>query len=163
MSVILRGGAERLTPRARAYLLAIGAQHSFIAAFALWRPDSRLFSSPSFDGLKAALPGLGPAVSMQAWGGILLAVALVCLAAAVKGSDGVARAALLASVAVEGCWFGGYLASAQAGSLFTPVGLACWAGLIARDLTMLRNPLRNPFEPVVRRILGESRTLHEPA
>lgn len=144
---------ERLTPRARAYLLGIAVQHSSIAFFAF--VNLQLFSSPAFDGIKRALPLLPFDQAMRGWGVLLAAAAVINVIAAVRGSEGLARAALLMCVTVEGAWLGGYLASWASGSLISPVGVIVWGGLIYRDITMLRQPLRNPFEPLLRRWLNE--------
>lgn len=146
--------AERLSPRARFYLGVALAQHAVIGTAALCEPT--YFAGPSFDGIKSALPGIPPGQAMYVWGVLLLAVTALCGWAALAGSEGLARAALLASVLVEGVWLGGYVASAvAAGGLFSIVGIAVWSALIGRDLTMLRQPLRNPFEPILRRVLDE--------
>lgn len=150
----LRVDPERLTPRARAYLLGIATQHSAIAGFAFCAPG--LFSSSSFDGIKKAVVFLPGEQAMRGWGIVLAIAAALAVTAAVRGSEGLARAALLMCVSTEGAWLGGYLASWAGGSLISPVGVIVWGGLVYRDITMLRQPLRNPFEPILRRWAAES-------
>ena len=158
------GAAVKLSPRARIYLATAVAQHAIIGGWCLLDPDA--FTSSAFAGLRSALPFVDPGQAMATWGMLLANIAVLCLVAVVAGSEGWARAALLASVAVEGMWLGGYLYSVANGLLTGPVGPVIWTAVVARDLTMLRQPLRNPFEPVVRRVLageGDDLSHHEPA
>lgn len=145
--------AERLSPRARAYLATVLMQHLVIGGFALCAPV--FFAQPSFDGIKAAMPLVQGDEAMRAWGVVLVAVAAVCAAATWRGSEGQARTALLAACTTEALWLGGYIATAAAAGLTSIVGIVVWSALIARDVTMLRAPLRNPFEPIVRRLLAD--------
>ena len=138
-------------------------QHATIGGWCVLDPAA--FASSAFAGLRSALPFVDPGQAMATWGAVLLNIAVLCVVAAIVASEGWARAALLASVVVEGMWLGGYLYSVAHGLLIGPVGPIIWSCVVARDLSMLRTPLRNPFEPVARRVLGEGDELthHEPA
>jgi hypothetical protein len=151
---VLHLDPERLTPRARAYLLGLVVQHAGIATFIFCTPA--LFMAPSFDGIKKALAVLPAGDEMRGWGVVLAVAAVLAATAAVRGSEALARAALLMCVVTEGAWLGGYLASWAAGSLISPVGVIVWGSMVYRDITMLRQPLRNPFEPILRRWTSEA-------
>jgi small-conductance mechanosensitive channel len=142
---------ERMTPRARAYLLIAGTRHLLVGLACLLVPRS--FSSPSYDAIKSVIPGVHPTQAIATWGVVFLATAILCLVAAVLGREGTARSALLASVVASALWSGGFIAQVAQHGLEIAVGAGIvWTAVTLKDLTMLRQPMRNPFEPVVRRL-----------
>lgn len=143
---------ERLTPRARAYLLIACLRHGVAGLALLIFPGA--FASPSFDGIKGALP-LQHRHSLMAWGVVFLFTAIVCGWAAASAREGSARIALSGSIFASLVWLGGFIAATALGVQISPMGAIFCAALVAKDLTMLRDPLRNPFEPIARKVLRD--------
>lgn len=138
--------AERMTGRAQLYLLIAGIRHFAIGLCCLLGPQ--WFTSSSFDQLKAlpgGLVGLGVA-------GVVVGVA--CALAAALRSVGLARSGLLASAVTTSLWAGGLFAALAQGNLTGPTGPIIWTAVTLKDLVICRQPLRSPFEPLVRDVLA---------
>lgn len=150
---IVSHGPELMTPRARVYMLIAGMRHLALGMFCLFRPQD--FTSSSYSGATNALPFVGPHLALQAYGLGFLITAVVCLFPVFNGRDGQAKAGLLLSVFFTSLWLGGFISAAIAGHLAGPSGVVIWAAVTFKDLTMLREPLRNPFEPLIQRVLNE--------
>jgi hypothetical protein len=140
--------AEQMTPRARFYLGTNVLLHGWLAFFCLLAPQT--FHSTSYDGVKTALP-LDRENALTAWGLLFLLTATLSAVAAWRGSEYMARCSLLLSAICCAAWVGGFIAAYCAGVLTGPTGLAWSTAIMAKDLSMLRQPLRNPFEPYIRR------------
>lgn len=143
---------DGLSIRARGYLAITTLQHLLIGLFCVLNPS--LFDGVSYRGIKSSLP-LASHDAITAWGWVLLVTAALCAYAAWVGRETPARIALLASVVVTSCWAAGFLVTALSGAA-VPTGPIVWLVLVGKDATMLRQPLRNPFEPVVKRILDDN-------
>ncbi len=141
---------ERLTPRARAYMVIVATRHVLVGLVCIAAPGT--FRSGSYSGIKQALPFGGDA-SLCAWGVMFAATGLLAAYAAWSAGEQPARFALLWSVITSAFWVGGFGAAWAAGDLAGWTGPIIWATVTAKDCTMLRSPLRNPFEPVVRKVL----------
>lgn len=144
-----------LSPRARVYMGIAAVRHLLVGLFCFFRPGD--FTSPSYNGVKGALPFVNPNHSLQAYGVFFILTALTCAWSVVSGREGAARAGLLFSVVTTGFWVGGFFAAALDHTLGGPTGPVVWTAIVAKDLTMLREPLRNPFEPLVRRVIEQRR------
>jgi len=144
-----------LTLRARTYMGIVSMRHLLIGAFCLIRPGD--FQSPSYGGVKDALGFLAPDTALMVYGLAFIIAGVASAVPVVTGGDGAARAGLLISVVVTGLWVGGFFAAIWDGTIAGPTGPVVWCAVLAKDLTMLREPLRNPFEPIVRRIAAERR------
>lgn len=141
-----------MTPRARAYMTIAAVRHLLLGAALILMPQA--FQSETYNGIKDLLP-LPPESALAGWGGIFLATGIFCSVAAALGRQGEARWALLASVLTTALWAGGFTVYvgvlwAQTGELVNPSGPIIWAAVCLKDITMLRNPLINPFEQLVR-------------
>lgn len=134
----------KMTPRARLYMALCGFRHLGVGFFCLLMPDA--WSSGNFRVLKTILPGVDPLDMMRLWGSIFILVGLLSAYAAISGREGAARLGLRGSVTSTALWAGGFLAAALTGTTAGLSGMIVWAALAAKDLTMLRDPLRNPFE-----------------
>lgn len=145
---------ERMTARARAYMAIAAARHLLIAGFCLFAQDT--FASPSYQGLRDAVPFVSDSAAIPFWGFAFLITGSACAFGGIRGSEGVARWALLMSVITTAAVGGGFLAAWFQGSLAGPTGPVIWFAIAFKDLTMLGNPLRNPFEPVVKRVLADA-------
>lgn len=144
---------ERMTARARAYLLTAAARHIAVGVTCILAPGE--FASPSYAAIKGVLPVDGTyAITM--WGILFGATGLLCAFAAAAGRAGEARWALLASVLTSALWAAGFVAELRYSG--APTGPIIWTAVTIKDITMLRSPLRNPFEPVIRRALDRDRT-----
>ena len=141
---------ERMTPRARVYMAICAARHVLVALACLVLTQT--FTSGSYAGVKGFLHWFVPADSMlRTWGLVFAVVGSLAVLGAVTGRVELARNALLASVIVTFCWVGGFIASIASGESAGATGVIAWAALAGKDLTMLQDPLRNPFEPLIRK------------
>ena len=141
--------AHRMTTRARAYMAIAAARHVLVGLACIIVPSH--FTSPSYSVIKSFLGGvLDGEAMLVVWGALFVAVGLVAAYAAASGREDPARLALRGSVTTTALWAGGFLASILTGSSAGWSGVIVWAALAAKDLTMLRDPLRNPFEDLGR-------------
>ncbi|QZN86869.1 hypothetical protein [Cellulomonas sp. C5510] len=139
---------QRMTPRARAYMAICASRHLFLGVMCLWRPQD--FTSGSFDGVKDFLWLLHPDTALMVWGAVFVVVGALAGFAAFTGNEDAARHALFVSVVTTFMWAGGFAWSILTGTSAGWSGVIVWSALAAKDLTMLRDPLRNPFEDLVR-------------
>lgn len=137
-----------MTRRAQAYLAICAARHVAIGSTCVLIPGS--YRSTAYDGIKQILP-------IRAWGVIFLVAAAWATAAAVTRRESPARIALQVSATASGCWTAGFIAASIVGLTSVPSSPVMWATVTLYDLTMLRQPLRNPFENVVRKLAGDDR------
>ncbi|WP_169165088.1 hypothetical protein [Cellulomonas taurus] len=141
---------ERMTPRARVYMAICAARHGLLGLACLVRPQD--FTSGSFSGVRNFLHWAIPGDPMlRIWGVAFGVVAALAVAAVLTGRPEVARNGLLGSVIVSFCWVGGFIASIWTGQSAGWSGVIVWAAITLKDLTMLQDPLRNPFEPLIRK------------
>lgn len=146
---------ERMTPRARAYLAIVAVSRLILGLLCALRPDH--FTSGTYAGLKGALPFVSDDGAMILWGVIFIGVGLLNAVPVVTGRETYARAGLLVAVAATGCWLGGFIGAQLTGEAQGPSGLIAWSIIVSSDLTMLRDPMRNPFEPVVKMMMAVRR------
>lgn len=144
---------QHMSRRARFYLLVAAGRH--IAIGLLCVLDAGSFTSGSYQGIIDALAGipLGPAIVL--WGYLFLVTGAACLLAAVVGRETLARAGLLFSVVTTACWAGGFFASIIGGTAAGYTGAVIWTAVFLKDATMLRQPLRNPFEPLIQKVTAD--------
>jgi hypothetical protein len=142
-----------MTPRARAYITIAGLRHLLVGAFCLAAPEQ--FRSSSYQPIKTALPA-PESQALLWWGVMFVGTAMLAATAAVRGREGIARWALLASVLSSAVWAAGFVAGAIEGVLTGPTGPIIWTAVTLKDITMLRAPMRNPFEPVIRKALADT-------
>jgi hypothetical protein len=139
-----------MSKRARIYLLIAATRHVSLGIAALVSPD--LFSGPAYSGIRDAMPGR-PSSDIMRWGILFLCTGLLCTWAGIRGQDGLARWALLASVCTTALLAGGFIAVSLHG-VNAPTGLVGYLALLGKDLVQIRQPMRTPFEDVVRRVLA---------
>lgn len=152
MNVHRRG---EMTTRARVYIGITAGRHFVLGWLCLLLPGS--FASSSYAGVKAALPFSDPNHALQAWGLIFVATGLLLTYAAWSGQEGEARWALLVSICITALWVGGFLAALTTGDLIGPTHPVIWTAIALKDATMLRAPLRNPFENLTREVMAGDR------
>lgn len=132
---------DKMTGRARRYLLIAAVRHLLIAVSTWVAADQ--FTSSSFDVIRAILP-------LWAWGVVFAGAGLTCAAAAVTGREILARVGLILSASSSALWAGGFLASYFAGELTSPTGVVIWWAVTVKDLIVCEQPLRSPFEALIR-------------
>lgn len=147
-----------MTPRARAYMAIAAVRHILLGIACILVPQG--FRSETYDGIKDLIP-LPPDTAIAGWGGLFLATGIFCAVSAWLGREGEARWALLGSVLTSALWAGGFIVFVattwvDTGVLVNPSGPIVWAAITLKDITMLRSPLRNPFEELVRRAAAEA-------
>lgn len=146
-----------MTKRARAYLLIAAVRHTLLGLACMLVPQG--FTSDTYESIKGVVP-LPPDHAIAGWGGLFLATGIFAAVAAWLGREGEARWALLASVLTSALWAGGFIVYigtvwAETGLLTNPSGPIIWTAITLKDITMLRNPLVNPFEQLVRSTVTE--------
>lgn len=144
-----------MTGRARGYLAIVAARHLILGSICVVHPEH--FTSGSYEGIKDALPFVSGDGAMVSWGLIFIIVGILNVIPVLTGRETYARAGLLVNVVVTGFWVGGFIAAQIAGTSAGPSGLIIWASVLAKDSTMLRDPMRNPFEPIVRQMAAVRR------
>lgn len=135
-----------LSLRARAYLWSYTIANVLMGLALILRPAT--FQSQSFDALRSLWP-------LPVWGIIFLLVAAVTCFGAYQGTERPARAALLANLVTTGGFFAGFTAAMFANISSSPSGPVAWGLLTVLNLIMLSNPLRTPFEDLVKEITEE--------
>lgn len=136
-----------LSLRARAYLWSYTLANLVMGSLLVALPSA--FQSQSFGALRALFP-------LPVWGFIYLAVALVTCYGAYRGTERPARAALLANLFTTGGFFAGFTAAMIDNTSSSPSGPIAWGLLTVLNLIMLSNPLRTPFEDLVKGITEET-------
>ena len=147
-------GPPMMTHRARAYLVIVGARCLALAVCCLAMPGS--FRSPSYEVIKQVIPSPSAQAALAIWGVVFGVGAILAVVAAVAGNEDVARWALVVSALTSSLWVGGFFAAMFTGTLTGPTGPIVWGAVVLKDLTMLRQPLRNPFEPLIRKVADET-------
>lgn len=125
-------------------MLILACRHLVVGGFAIWWPI--MFSTPGFDWVRAALRFLGPEGALDVWGIAFGAIGMVALASALMKSPDLARKALFASVVVTFMWAGAMFFAIKPTEPWGYLGAVMWGALAAKDITMLRNPIRVPTE-----------------
>lgn len=126
-------------------MAVLGVRHILVGLYALLLPG--LFSGPGFTEARNLLPWLLPDHALDVWGVAFILVGVVGAGAGLTRDAPAARAALGASIILTFFWIGTVVASILSGT--GPqgiVGVTLWGALAAKDIIMLRNPLRVPFE-----------------
>lgn len=147
---------EQMTPRARFYMSVVTARSLALALCCIFWPGS--FTSSSYKGIILAFDWLPPHVAIQTWGAYFAATAIAATVATLTARDGAARIALMLAVFGGGCWASGFIGSLIEGVSAGPTGAIIWTALALKDASMLRQPLCNPFEPLIRKVVHDTKT-----
>lgn len=140
---------ERMTGRARAYLIVTAYQHFALAVFL--GLASAEFTSSSFTTIRDISYG-----SLQPWAWAFGLVSLIAVYAAMSGSEPVARAALTCSAVTFGFWAMSFLVGIFTEVDAGPSAAIIWSALVAKDLIVGAQPLSAPLEPLIRRVRQQS-------
>lgn len=122
-----------MATRPRVYMLIVAAVRLALACLLLTRSTN--YNAPYFQGEWAH----------EAWAVFLIGVGVLALVAAITGNVLIAQLALLLAVITSGFWSGQMVADGWA------FGVVFLLGIALKDGTMLRNPLRDPFDKLVAR------------
>lgn len=133
---------EQMTWRARAYLAVGSLRHIALGASGLALADT--FQSDAFKILFDVF-------SLELWSILFLAGGLHLAYAAGKGSTSHARVALILSACMTAAWAVGFILAFHAGGVVSPLGGILFSALVLKDLVQCGQPLRSPFEPIVRK------------
>lgn len=139
---------EQMTGRARAYLMIASLRHLLVAACCWLMPDR--FSSPAFDQIRAILP-------LWAWGIVFAGAGVTCGVGAFAGRENLARDGLILSATSSALWGGGFLAAGLFDPNASPIGAVVWWAVAMKDLVVCRQPLRSPFESLVRQMVARDK------
>lgn len=146
---------ERMTPRARFYMGVVATRCLLLAIACIGFSGN--FTSGGYHGLMQAFAPIHPELVIQLWGVGWAITAVTAYYAVLTGREGEARAALLMSIVAGACWATGFSIALANGTSTGPTGVIVWWALVLKDGSMLRQPLRNPFEPLVQRVLKQDR------
>jgi hypothetical protein len=144
---------QYMSRRARFYLLVAAGRHIVIGLLCVLDPES--FTSGSYQGIIDAVAGISLGAGIVLWGYLFLITGGACLIAAIVGREAAARAGLLFSVVTTACWAGRFFASIYGGTSAGYTGAVIWTAVFLKDATMLRQPLRNPFEPLIQKVTAD--------
>lgn len=134
-----------MTTRARVLVTIVAARNLLLGASLLLVPGR--FSSNSYNVISS--------VPWAVWGVVMLAVAVLCTAAAITMDELTARVGVGASATLSLVWAVGFAAATfeHAGQpAASPAGVIIWASLTAKDFLIVSYPMASPFEPIIDRI-----------
>lgn len=137
----LRPQPEQMTGRAQRYLLIVCIRHAIIGSFCVLAPQT--YKSSSFVPLREVLP-------LQIWGVVFLIASVVSGVAAFRRNRAWARLGLMMSATSTLVWAAGISMAWATGDLSAPSGPVVWWALAWKDFTVCEQPMRSPFETLVR-------------
>jgi hypothetical protein len=139
--------AEVMTWRARAYLVITAVQHGLIGFACIWLSGTEAFSGDAFRIIRHIFPIWG-------WGVVFVAGGIHLAIAAGRGSELLARVAMPLSAVLTSLWAMAFILAWHEGGVVSPVGAILATSLTAKDLVICRQPMRSPFEPLVKEYAG---------
>lgn len=139
---------EQMTWRARTYLAIGGTRHLCTGTIAF--VAARYYDDSPWAVLISVL-------SLKVWALAFIVGGLHFFYSAIMGEEWQARVALVVSAALTASWSAGFLLSAIEGSITALLIGVLLAALAGKDLVVCAQPLRSPFEPILRRIARPDR------
>jgi len=133
-----------MTRRARKYMAIAAIRHLAVGVLCIALPGT--FQSGSYAGIVGFLRPLTYANALPWWGWLFILVCFGCALPIVTARPSHARLGLVASSIVTWAWVGGFLAAIPLGAPGGYTGIIAWSALAAKDLVLLEDPLRSPFE-----------------
>ena len=124
---------ERMSLRPRLYMAIVALLRFWLGGLVLLFGGS--YNPPYWHGQYAH----------EVWAITLMCVGGLAFISSFNGNPNLARWALLLAMVTSGLWLGQMIADGWA------FGVAFLVGLVLKDGTMLRNPLRDPFDKLVAR------------
>lgn len=138
---------ERMTWRARTYLVITALQHTLIGIACINLSGTDAFSGDAWRIVRSLFP-------IWAWGIVFLCGGLHLAIAAARGSELLARVGMPLSAVLTSLWAMSFILAWHEGGVVSPVGAILAASLTAKDLVICRQPMRSPFEPLVKEYVG---------
>lgn len=138
---------QSMTWRARAYLVITAVQHVGVGAACLGRPQD--FDGDAFQTIRGIMP-------MTWWGVVFLIGGLHLTFAAARQSELAARVGMPLSALTTSLWAAAFVLAYQEGGAVSPVGAILASSLTLKDLVICAQPMRSPFEPLVKEYTGQT-------
>jgi hypothetical protein len=136
---------EMMSWRARAYLAVIAMRHFAVAWICVFSPVS--FGGTTYEQVRGTM-------SLRVWGGVFSFIGVLAVVALWRGGEALARYCLVMSAVISSIWAAGlYVAWIQGDLSAKPLPIL-WTALVMIDLIVASEPLRTPFEPLVRKFDG---------
>lgn len=145
MTVLPHVPQEQMTRRGRAYLLALSAFALSLAFFLLIYPE--FFDAPGFRIIRAVFDE-----HLWAWGILWLWVGAAAGYAGWVGHEVLARVVLIAAASLMAGWAVGFWIAFRLGGPISPVGVLLCTWGAAENLIQCADPMRSPFETIVREV-----------
>lgn len=140
-----------MTWRARAYLaIAVSAYCILLGLACLLTPER--FGSPSFAVLQTKVP-----CGIEGWGYLHLAVGALGVYASLRGREGPARCALVAAAMLLAPWVQGLYIAWITLPAVPPTGVIAYGVLMATHLIQVADPLRSPFDDLLKAVRNEQK------
>lgn len=136
-----------MTWRARAYLFITAVQNALIGFACITLDGTAAFEGDGWRVVRDLL-------EMWQWGVVFLCGAIHMAVAAARGSELLARVGMPLSAVIVALWAAAFAAAFQDGGVVSPVGAIIAGSLTAKDLLVCSQPLRLPFEPLVKEYAG---------
>lgn len=134
-----------MTWRARGYLGIAAARHLAAGIYIVTVPGD--FTADAYQVIREILP-------MRVWGLLFLAGGIHMAYAALAGREPHARTGLTMSAVASGSWAAGFFMSYFVGGIVTLLGGIIFTALTLKDLVVCAQPMRSPFERIVREYAG---------
>jgi hypothetical protein len=138
--------AEQMTVRARLYLLVASLRHLAFGIPLLVRPQD--FDTPSFNIFAQIMP-------RWAWATMMITAGLYLAFAMLRATEVHARLALVASAVAAVMWCTGLVTAIDPDRATTWILPTVFAAIAFKDFVMCAQPLRLPFEPIIRRFVRD--------
>lgn len=143
MSVVRKVAEDEMSWRARAYLFITALQNALIGLSCITLDDTEAFSGDGWRVVRDLMP-------MWIWGILFVIGGLHLFGAAARGSELWARVSMPMSAVLTALWAAAFVLAFKDGGAVSPVGTIIAAALTAKDLLICSQPLRLPFEPLVK-------------
>lgn len=136
---------EVMTWRARAYVGVTATRNAALGACAIGLPGD--FSGDSYQVITEIAP-------ISVWGVMFFIGGSHLAYAAVTGNEGHARTGLSLSAVSTSLWAAGFYMAYFVGGVVTLIGAIVFTALTLKDLIVCAQPMRSPFERIVREYVG---------
>jgi hypothetical protein len=150
---VLQSEPERMTTRARVFMAVVATRNIVVGLSLLLAQKQYGEPNLAFGVVRAVMP-------IPVWGIAMVAIGILagCSAAALLRPW--ATWAIALSATISGTWCMclsiQFVQVLQVAGGLSPMLPVLWGALTAKDLVIAWQPMRSPFEPVIRRLLSDS-------
>lgn len=137
--------ADVMTWRARGYLAIAAGRHLAVGTYVVLEPGD--FTADAYQVIRDIAP-------MRAWGVLFLLGGLHLAYSAFAGRENHARTGLTISAGASAAWAAGFFMGYFVGGIVTLLGGIIFTALTLKDLVVCAQPMRSPFERIVREYSG---------